>query len=448
MSNLLLFLAFAGLMGAVRTFTAAGGSASTAAAFGYLLLSGFFGGRLFAQLRLPKLTGYLAAGIVAGPYVFNLVPRAALDNLSVFNGVATALIALTAGLELHFKSIRSLLRPVLWISLVGVSLGAVLIAATVFLVRARLPFMEGMNPTQTAVICAILGIVMVAQSPAVVVALRDETNADGPVVRTVLGVVVIGDMLVILLFAGASILTKSVLGAAANPLDALLSIAWELLGSLAIGAVVGVLLAAALRFARSSAGLFVLTTCFVVAEIGRRVHLDPLLVALAAGLLVRNATSYGEHLHEGIEQSSLPVYVVFFAITGAGIHLDVLATVGTAALAIVAARAAGLLGGARLGARLGGADPSVKRYAGFGLLPQAGLALALALLFRRTFPEFGAEAGALTLGVVAINEIVAPAIYRFAILRAGEANAGPPESVGEPSADRTPMPTHESPTHE
>jgi hypothetical protein len=91
------------------------------------------------------------------------------------------------------------------------------------------------------------------------------------------------------------------------------------------------------------------------------------------------------------------------------------------ALIFVGARALGLLVGSRLGSSFAGAAPSVQRYAGFGLLPQAGLALALSMLFAKTFPEFGAEAGALTLGVVAINELVAPAIYRMALVRSGEA---------------------------
>jgi hypothetical protein len=74
----------------------------------------------------------------------------------------------------------------------------------------------------------------------------------------------------------------------------------------------------------------------------------------------------------------------------------------------------------------------VRRFAGFGLLPQAGLALALSMLFGKTFPEFGAEAGALTLGVVAINELVAPAVYRYALIHSGEAGkrARTPEKVG------------------
>jgi Kef-type K+ transport system membrane component KefB len=421
--NIVLLLALAALIAATRSFTDASGSSGTALSFGYLLLSGFFMGRVFARLGLPKLTGYLCAGLLAGPSVLGLVPEAGLAKLSIFNGIAISLIALTAGLELEVRKLRPLWRSVSLISLIGVGVGLSFIAALLYVVRDRLAFMRGVDTTGTIAICALLGVVMVAQSPAVVVALRDETDADGPVVQTVLGVVVVGDLLVILLFAAVSSIAKLALGATAAPVETLKAIAWELIGSLGCGLVIGILLAGFLRTIRSSAGLFVVGTCFVVAEVGRRIHLDPLLVSLSAGILVRNLTGQGARLHDGIEASALPVYVVFFAVTGATIHLGVLATVGLVAVLAVLARACGLLAGSYLGARLAGAPETVRRYAGFGLLPQAGLALALALLFAKTFPEFGADAGALVLGVVALNEIIAPAIYRFAILRAGEARA-------------------------
>jgi hypothetical protein len=103
----------------------------------------------------------------------------------------------------------------------------------------------------------------------------------------------------------------------------------------------------------------------------------------------------------------------------------------------VLVRAAGLLAGSAIGARVADAPPLVRRYAGFGLLPQAGLALALSMLFGKTFPEFGAEAAALTLGVVAINEVVAPALYRYALVRSGE--AGRKRQAAAPAVS-TPLP--------
>ena len=440
MMAVILVLCLAGLMHATRSFTTQplSSSAGTGLSFGYLLLTGFFVGTIFNRIRLPRLTGYLAAGIVVGPSLLGLVSQVAVDNLTVFTGVAIALIALTAGTELELRAVRPLVKSIAWLSIIAIGGTAVLITVAVFFLAPILPFMTGLRIDERFAISLVLGIVMVAQSPAVVVALRKEMDASGPVASTVLAMVVVGDLLVILLFAVASTLAKAVFGAATNGLDTVRALAWELLGSLVAGVLIGAILATYLRKVRAAAGLFVLTTCFVVAEVGRLLAFDPLLVALSAGVFVRNVTSVGGRLHEEIENSSLPVYIIFFTIAGASIHLDVLGVVGLPAIILVLVRGFGLLFGSRVAGRVARAPDAVRRYAGFGLLPQAGLALALALLFGRTFPEFGADAAALTLGVVAINEIAAPALYRFALVRSGE--AGRLGTAEQRSADDTQAP--------
>ncbi|BDG10107.1 cation:proton antiporter [Anaeromyxobacter paludicola] len=424
--NALLLVALGGLMHAARSFGPAGpeGGASTLLAFGYVLVTAFFAGRLFGQLRLPRLTGYIVAGVVAGPMGLGLLSREMVGSLDVVNGIAVSMIALTAGSELELRAIRPLLRSIRWIALLGVLGTAALLSAAVWLLRSLLPFMAHLAPAQAAAVSLVLGVVTVAQSPAVVVALRDELRADGPVARTALGVVVLADLMVIVLFAVTSTVAKATFGAGADAAHTAATLAWEILGSLGAGALVGVVLATYLRKVAGGAPLFVFLTTVVVSEIGRRLHFDPLLVALAAGMLVRNATQVAEVLHRELQPSSLPVSIVFFAVAGASLHLDVLATAWVPAGVIVLVRAAGLLSGARAGARLARAPATVVRYAGFGLLPQAGLALALSTLFAKTFPEFGAAASALTLGVVALNELLAPAVYRAALVRAGEAGQG------------------------
>lgn len=416
--------------------------AGTILAFGYLLLSSYYVGDLFKRLSLPRLTGYIACGIVAGPSVLGLVPRGAVGNLALVNGAAVALIALTAGSEIDFKAMRPLLRSIGWITVTAVLGTTVLLAAAVFAARPFLPFFAGMGLLQAGAVALVLGVVMVAQSPAVVVALRDEMAADGPISRTVLGVVVIADLVVILLFALASTFAKTTFGFGADVVEVAARLAWEIGGSIAVGLVIGQLLALYLRKVQGSAGLFILAVAFVVAEVGQRLHFDPLIIALAAGMLIRNATRVGERLHDEIESASLPVYVLFFAVAGANLHLDVLLVVGGPAAFFVVVRGVGLWAGTRVGARLAAAPPEVARYAGFGLMPQAGLALALALLFSKTFPEFGAEAAALTLGVVALNELVAPILYRWALVRSGEAGRlAPPEFPATPEEgvpERTP----------
>jgi Kef-type K+ transport system membrane component KefB len=415
-------------MHATRSFAGAGagGSAGTLLAFGYVLVSAFFAGGLFRQLRLPRLTGYIATGIVAGPMVLDLVSSEMVANLDVVNGIAVAMIGLTAGNEIALRTMRPLFRSIGWITVAGVLGTVALLAGAVWLARPLLPFMHGMQPAQALAVSVVLGVVMVAQSPAVVVALRDELRADGPVARTVLGVVVIADLLVIVLFSLVSTVAKATFGGGADALQTAAKLGWEVFGSLGAGAVVGALLAVYLRRVAGGAAMFLFLTTVVVAEIGRRLQFDPLLVALSAGVLVRNATKVGDALHHEMQPAFLPVSIVFFAVAGANLHLDVLALVGLPAVLFVLVRAAGLLAGSRLGARAAGAPAVVQRWAGLGLLPQAGLALALSMMFTSTFPEFGAEAGALTLGVVALNELLAPALYRLALVRAREVGRAEP----------------------
>jgi Kef-type K+ transport system membrane component KefB len=421
--NVVLLVVVAGLMHATRSFTsgAAPASAGTLLAFGYFLITAFFAGGVFERLRLPRLTGYLAAGLVTGPALLGLVSAEMVASLDVVNGIAVSMIALSAGTELELRSMRPLLRSIRWITLAGVLGTVVLLAATVWLLRPALPFLHALAPAQAGAVALVLGVVMVAQSPAVVVALRDELRADGPVARTVLGVVVLADLVVIVLFAALSTVAKGALGARADAAQAASLLGWEILGSLAAGAVVGAVLAIWLRWVKGASSLFLFLTTVVVAEVGRRLRFDPLLVALAAGVVVRNASRVADALQRELQLSSLPVSVVFFAVAGASLRLDVLATVWIPAGVLVLVRAAGLLGGSRAGAALAGAPPAVRRWAGLGLLPQAGLALALSTLFANTFPELGPAARALTLGVVALNELLAPALYRLALVRSGEA---------------------------
>jgi Kef-type K+ transport system membrane component KefB len=435
--QVVLLLLLGGLMHAAQSFTPERGVGSfpamTTLALGYLLLTAFLAGAVFKSIGLPRLTGYLATGIVVGPHGLGLVSSSTVDDLGIVNGIAIALIALTAGTEMHLRSLRPLFRSILFIAILPTVGTAVLLAAVVYLGRGYLPFLSELTSVQLMAVSGVLAVTLVAKSPAVVVALRDEMDADGPLMRTVLAVVVFGDLLVIVLFALVSSVAQSLLGGGADAMRAGLLLSWEIFGSGAVGLLVGGLLALYLKKVSGSGALFLLTVSFVVAEVGKRLSLDPLIVALAAGMLIRNTTDVGVRLNHEIEAAGLPVYIAFFSVAGATIHLDALALVGPIATALVLVRAAGFLVGARVAATFAGAPEVVRRYAGFGLLPQAGLALALAILFTRAFPDFGEGASALVFGVVAINEVVAPAVFRVALTKSGEAGARVPNA---PAAGR------------
>lgn len=423
--RLLLLLCLGGLIEAARSFAPARGLGSNAGgvtlAAGFLVLTALLTGSLFQDLRLPRLTGYLVAGAAAGPHLLGLVSEEMVLRLSLFNGIAISLIALTAGAEIDLRAMRPLLRTIGWLTLTAVVGTMVVLSLTAFALRPLLPFLEELEPSQIVAVCVVLGVMLTAQSPAVVVALRDEMQAEGPLTRTVLGVVVLSDLVVILLFAAASAIAQASFGDLGGGGLQARALVWEILGSLAIGCILGQVVAFYLRHFSGPSGFTVVILGFLVAEVGRRIQLDPLLTALAAGMLVRNATSFGDRLQSEIHSAALPVYVIFFALAGASIKIDVLPPMMLPVLILVVVRAASFLAGARLGAGIAGAPPTVRRYVGYGMLPQAGLALALALLFSSAFENLGQGAAALVFGVVAVNELICPVLYRYALIRSGEA---------------------------
>lgn len=414
------------LMQAARDFVPKGvvpaHVSGTELAFGFLLLTAFLGGKVLSKLGAPKLIGYIIMGVVAGPYVLDLVSAGMIRDLTIVNGVAVCLIALSAGGELSLRKIRPLLRTVRSMTFWAVIGTALLLGAMLFAIRPLLPFVHGMSPAQQAAVCAMLGVVLASQSPAVVMALINETKADGPVSQTVLALVVLADLVIIVLYALTSSLTTALIGGGVDVAATVKSIAWELFGSAGVGVFIGVILALFLAYVKRGAALFVLLICFVVAEVGARLHLDPLIVTLMAGVYIENVSRVDAHkfLHD-LEAASLPVYLVFFALAGAALHLDLLYGVLVPAAIVVVTRGFGFWLGSRRATRATQASPQVARWAWVGLLPQAGLALGLALMVRRTFGSFGDEAAALIVGVVGLNELLTPIILRIALIKSGEA---------------------------
>lgn len=427
LNRIAIVLAVVGLMEAARLGGVPGDIGRTGGSVllgvGFVLLASWQVGKLFAAVRLPKLTGYLTTGIIAGPAALGYIGSHVVGELALINGMAIALIALTAGCEMDFRSMRPLFRTIGWITVIAVCGTAALLGLTVLLLSPQLTFLADRALIEVIAISATLGVVIVAQSPAVVVAIRAETGADGPVARTALGVVVVADLVVIVLFALSSSITNAVIAGTIDFAIAVQHVSWELFGSLGIGTLIGMIVAVYVRVVAQRIDLFVLVVCFLAAEVGRRLALDPLLLMLAAGMFVENVARDGHKLRAGFEDASLPVYILFFTVAGASIHLDLVPLVAVPATVLVIVRGLGLYWGTYAAARIAKAPPEVVRWGGFGLVPQAGLAIALSLLFGRTFPDFGEAASVLTLGIVSINELIAPMLFRIALVRSGEAKS-------------------------
>jgi Kef-type K+ transport system membrane component KefB len=422
MIPILIIMALGGLMHAARSFAIDAGTVGTELAFGYLLLTAFFAGKIFSRFGLPKLTGYITSGIVVGPFVLDLVTKEMGASLKVVNGVAVCILALTAGAELNFKRVKPVMRTLRAMSILCVFLGIAAIMGALMAMRPLLPFFDQLTTVQSIAVCGVMAVALTAQSPAVVMAMVSETRSDGPLTQVMLASVIVADLLVIVLFAVASALAVATIGGGVDFRETGLAVAWELIGSMGFGIAIGALLGVFVQTVKRGAALFTVMICIVVAEIGTRIHLDPLVCMLAAGIWLENVSKADAHkLISDFESAQLPVFLVFFALAGA--KLDIMALTASAIpVAIIAfTRGFTFFAASRIACKQTGAEPVVTKFAWFGLVPQAGLALALALLIQKTFPTFGNEAAVVVFGVVAVNELIAPVILRALLLRSGEA---------------------------
>ena len=431
MIPLLLLLAVGGMMQAARSFTTDLGAAGTELAFGYLLLASYFTGKIFNKVGLPKLTGYLAAGIVVGPNALALVEKSMTSQLKLVGGVATAILALQAGAELNLKAVKPLLKVVRRISLFAILGTMMVLTGTLVAMRPMVPFLAALPVEHAAAVSASIAIALTAQSPAVVMALIAETRAEGILQRTILTLVIVADLAVIISYGVASAAATAVIGGNVDLTRAIGGIAWEVFGSMGVGVFIGFILGLYVLHIGRGMGLFAIMICLIIAEVGHAVHLDPLIIALAAGIWVENASrADAKQLLHHFESASLPVYLVFFALAGAKLNLVALIGLAAPVAILVFTRGTSFFLGTRIATSGPDVDPVVRRMAWLGLVPQAGLALALAELVRRTFPAFGDDAFALVVGVVATNELIAPIMLRIALLRSGEAGRRPAHEVG------------------
>jgi len=422
MIPLLLLLAVVGLMQAGRSFSSSVMSGGTELAFGFLLLAAYFSGRLFGRLGLPRLTGYLVAGVLSGPFVLDLVTTDMTKSLHIVNGVASCILGLTAGSELNLKRVKPLARTLRGLMIFAVIGGIVVLTGVVYAIRPMLPLFDGMDVTESLVVCLLLGVALIPQSPAVVMAVLSETRADGPLSQIMLASVVVSDLVVILFYAIAAAIAGGVIGGGVDVLYTAGAVSWELLGSVAFGLAIGMLIGVFVRTVKQGAPMFALMICIVVAEIGGRVHLDPLVVMLAAGIWLENFSSAKSHdLLHSFESAQLPVFLVWFALAGTKLDVLTLWAMIVPVLIIVAARCAAFYLGAKL-ATSGASTPiGVKQHAWLGLVPQAGLSLAFIVVIQNTFPTFGTAAAVLLLSVLGVNQLLSPVLLRRALIKSGEA---------------------------
>lgn len=409
------------------------GSGSLLAA-GFLLLAAIQVGHVFHGLRLPHLTGYLLCGLAFGPQGLDLVSHAMLTDLNLIKKVTVGLIALLAGSQLDLRALAPKLRTIGW--LVGASLLAtfLLVFGLVFAFTWLLPETMELSLVERAAIALLAANVMCARSPPVVIGILSEAKAKGPLSELWVSVVVLSDLAVVVGFSLTSAVANAVFPGAASG-GGITALAAQIGGSLMLGVVVGGVFALYAARVKSALGLFVFAVLFVVAEAGTPLRIDPLLVGLAAGLLLENVSrDSGGEVAKAASAASLPTFAVFFAVIGAEIHLDVFMAVAPYALMLALTRAGGMTWGTLFGARRSGVPQEQARWLPYGMLPQAGIAIALATGLKASFAGWGEAVGSLLLGTVVVNELVGPVAFRAVVMRTGEAGLREPD-LEFPSAE-------------
>jgi trehalose 6-phosphate synthase len=397
-------------------------ASSAAFALGVALIAAAIVGWLFEFVRLPRITGYLMFGLICGPYVGNIIQESMARDLQIANGLAIAIIGFIAGLELNFERLRTRLSTIATIGGVTIAVAWIGLAAVLWLAWPWLPIGAELAGWQRMSAAALAATVLVGFSTTVTTAVVAESRARGPLAELAVPLVVLSDLAVILLFAGCMELSRLAFGVHERaPLVFLASTAWEILGSLAFGAIVGSLFALYLRFVGRELTLVLVTLCVVVSALGGRWHFEPLLAALAAGVVVQNvATPAGDVLRDAIERGAMPILVLFFAAAGASIQLEALATIGATAVAISAVRLVFVRWGTRLGARAAGVDTPESRLLWRALMTKAGIALDLGVLAANEYPTWGARLETLVVAVIALHDVVGPILFRAALGQARE----------------------------
>jgi Kef-type K+ transport system membrane component KefB len=382
---------------------------------GFILLFGYY------LANLPAITSYIIVGIVCGPYMLNLLSSHVLDRLQVFDDLALAIIALIAGGEMRLHVIqarKSAFGAVIAGQVVFAFVGAV---AVVYFLPGFLAGVPTNGTREVLAVGMLLGLVVVARSPSTTIGVVTETRSRGPMTEVLIGVTVLLDVVVLIMAAFVIPASEVLLDPAlAFSLGFVRTLGVSIAGSMAAGALFGWLISLYIRWIGGYLPVILLVTGLVGSAVCRLYHLEPLLAFMIAGFIVENYSAQGNRLIKGLERSAFPVYVVFFAISGAAIDLGALREMWLFALILVVVRAVAYYAGTLAAARVVGELKPYAHSVWSGFLAQAGVTIGIASLIERKF-EWGASLETIVLAVVALNQLVGPILLKWLLERKGEA---------------------------
>jgi len=391
---------------------------------GAMALVSFLVGKNTKHVRLPTIIGYMTVGVLLGPSLLNLLPTSLQAQLDFITQLALGFVAMSIGVELSFRSLRRLGRGIVY-AILAESFGAfLLVLIGVYLLTRNLP------------LALIFAAIAPASAPAGTVAVIHEYRARGTLTRALYAVVGFDDGLGIIIFGFTAALARAFLqggggGADVGLFHSMIGPCVEVVLSLVIGGVIGLGLSALIRKFDDARSIFILTFCTVVSVIGlsQRLHLSSILTNMVVGLTIVNTqpNSVTDKIYARLTDVMPLLFVLFFTLAGAHLEVSLLPSLGLLGVVYIACRSLGLMSGAWIGASVGKMEAKVRKYLGFGILSQAGVAIGLSLIVYREFSGLG-EAGEI-LGKTVLTtvtatciffELVGPILTKIALERAGE----------------------------
>ncbi len=395
---------------------------------GFVLLAAYISSKILKIVRLPLISACIFMGIIVGPYVCSFLTSNMVEQLKLVDDLALSFIALTAGGELSLQSFTKR-RKAIALNIILLTL-FVFTLVFIFIVSSSdfFEFTRNLSSIKIIVLAILLGIVAIARSPSSAIAIISECRAAGTFTDTVLGVTVVMDLLIIIFFTFALGISKIIIvGSSAVDIQVFLALSLEMITSLFIGVVIGKGIAFYIKRVGHDLPLFLLFMAFAVTKTSLWLthfmedhfhiflHLEPLLICMSAGFFVRNFSAFGSHFMENLDRLSLPIYVLFFSMTGAALNLESLRLCWPLALCIVLVRMIGIFCATWVSGKISHDPPNYSRYAWMAYLTQAGVAIGLAQLAQRQFPEIGVYLITIVLAVISVNQIIGPITFKIAL---------------------------------
>ena len=384
---------------------------------GLILLIALFAGHLVKFVRVPEVTGYILAGVMVGPSGFGWITHDNLASIDVFSEVALGLILFSIGGFFEVSRVRESGSRVARITLVESTLAAVLVGGGMLVAGQPWP------------VAALLGAIAMETAAASTLMVMRECNSEGPLTDTLTGVIAINNVFCLIAFTIASSAIELSTSAPASVAEtvgiAIFPLVWQTLGSMALGYLIGLLLAAWASEVHEHGEILILLTGSVLLAVGASsmLGLSPLIASLGVGATMVNLSSRSRALFDVLSHTDPPLYAIFFVIAGADLNLSLLPTLGVLGLIYAGGRMTGKLIGARWAAQRVRLEPSVQRMLGLSMLSQAGLAIGLVLVTSERFPSLAPTITTVVLAAVAVFELIGPVSARFALVRSGEVRA-------------------------